>query len=90
MPRLDPRVESQREVTIEIVERLMKSGEFMSEKHALVHLYTIATAKRAKTGFIMDTFAKFYERYRCWKRRHKSLLTPKHTSNFDDMSFMLE
>lgn len=67
MPRLDPRVISLRVTTVTIVQTLMDTGYYNSEREALQTLFKRSRQKHRATGFPMNEFKKFWQNYRKFK-----------------------
>lgn len=67
MPRLDPRIIHLRVTSVVIVQTLMDTGRYISERDALEALYHKSRQKHQPTGFRMTDFRRFWQSYRKFK-----------------------
>lgn len=72
MPKLDPRVISLRNTTLEAIERLMDSGHFQSYISAARHFHVLALERKAAIGFNRGSFQRFYYQIKYWRRSPQS------------------
>lgn len=85
MPKLDPRIEHLRDVTIEAIERLMDAGKNLSYKGAVYRFYLRAHTHKIATGFDLENVRKFYQAVIYWKRTAAARLARTSTNlNSDD------
>lgn len=87
MPRLDPRVISLRNATLEAIERLMDSGQFLTYVSAARHFHSLAMERKAAFGFKRGSFDAFYHQIKYWRRSPQSQSSPNLTD--DDLSICL-
>lgn len=92
MPRLDPRIVLLRDTTLEAIERLMDSGQYLAYFHAVKHFHTIIMERKAHCGFDRGPFMRFYAQVVYWKRtaaKRQSLSSSSINLNDDELTMYL-
>jgi len=69
MKKENPVMYNLRLTSVEIIEKLYCTGEFVSYKEAARQFFNLAKKKHQKTGFDLHNFDKFYNNYRKFKSR---------------------